>query len=150
MTSSSREALPARSPMPLTQTFHLARPGPDSGQGVGHGHAQVIVAMHADHRVFNLGHVLADLGYQILELMGQRVAHRVRDVDGGGAILKRHSHRSHIKVGIAAAGVLGGKLHIIAQALGQGHAGLSISLSTSSRLILSLYCRWMSEVAMNT
>ena len=48
MTTSSSEQLPARSPMPLIVHSIWRAPGADGGQAVGHGHAEVVVAMHAE------------------------------------------------------------------------------------------------------
>ena len=48
MTISSRAALPARSPMPLTVHSTWRAPAADRRQGIGHRQPQIVVAMHAD------------------------------------------------------------------------------------------------------
>jgi hypothetical protein len=48
ITISSSDALPARSPMPLTVHLDLTRAALHAGQAVGHREAQVVVAVHRD------------------------------------------------------------------------------------------------------
>ena len=51
ITTSSSEALPARSPMPLMRALHLPRAARDRRQRVGDRHAQIVVAVDRDHRL---------------------------------------------------------------------------------------------------
>ena len=41
--------------------LHLARPGVDPGQAVGHGQAQVVVAVHAHRGFVEAGHLLVQV-----------------------------------------------------------------------------------------
>ena len=69
------------------------------GERVRHRHAEVVVAMHAPHRLVGIGHLLADLADQLAELLRHRVPHRVRDVDGGGARVNHCLQHSHATIG---------------------------------------------------
>ena len=45
----------------VDRTLHLAGAGLDRRQAVGHGHAQVVVAVDADHRPVDVGHAVAEV-----------------------------------------------------------------------------------------
>ena len=93
----------------------------DSFQEVGHGQAQVVVAMHGDHRLADVGHMGVDAGDQGTKFSGCGVAHRVGNIDRGGPSRnRRFDHLVH-EFGIAAPGVLAGELHVFHQGAGIGH-----------------------------
>ena len=93
----------------------------DGLEEVGHGQTQVVMAMHGDHRLADVGHVGIDASNQGTKFSGRGVADRVGNVDRGGTSLDgRFDHLIH-ELGIAAPGVLTGKLHVVHQGAGIGH-----------------------------
>ena len=112
---------------PLAQAvdgaFDLGRAALDAGQGVGHGQAQVIVAVDRELDVPGLLHVLQDVGDQGLHLGGGGVAHGVGEVDHGRAVLNGDPDHLGQELQIGAGGVLGGKLHVRGILLGVGRHG---------------------------
>ena len=90
-------------------------------QEVGHRQAQVVVAVHRDHGLIDIGHVGVDAGNQLAELRRRGIAHRVGDVDRGGTGPdRRFDHLIH-ELRITAAGVLAGELHVVHQGAGVIH-----------------------------
>ena len=69
----------------VDRALDLPGAGLDGGQAVGHGQAQVVVAVDADHRLVDVGHALAERCDHAAHVGGRGVADRVGDVDGGGA-----------------------------------------------------------------
>ena len=65
--------------------LHLARAVEHAMERVGHGHAQVVVAVHADHGAFDSGDVLADAANQRAVLFRHGIAGGVGNIDHGGA-----------------------------------------------------------------
>ena len=61
--------------------FHLARAAFDGGQGIGHRHAQVVVAVRAEHHVFGARHRRDQALEQAAHLRRCGVAERIRHVD---------------------------------------------------------------------
>ena len=88
---------------------------------VGHRQAQVVVAMHRDHRLVDVGHLGIDTGDQLTEFRRGGVAHGVGDVDRGGTGADRRLDHLMHELRIAAAGVFAGELHIVDQRAGVGH-----------------------------
>src|SRR6266487_4995692 len=72
-------------PRALADAVHtgldLARARCDGGQAVGDGEAEVVVAMDGDARLVDVRHVLLNLADEVAELLGNRVADRIRNVD---------------------------------------------------------------------
>ena len=101
--------------------LHLGGSGLDAGEGVGHGHAQVVVAVDGDVHLLHARHVLPQVADQIPHLLGGGVAHGVGDVQGGGP----GGHGVGVAPGqkrpVGAGGVLGGELYIGAPGLRVGH-----------------------------
>ena len=99
----------------------LGGAGLHAGQGVGDGHAQVVVAVNGDVHVLDAGHMRPQVGDQLRHLHGRGVAHGVGDVQGGGA----GGHGVGVALGqerpLGTGGVLGGELNVIAQGLCIGH-----------------------------
>src|SRR5438309_587667 len=92
----------------------LPRPRPDGREGVGHGLAQVVVTVHGEHGLAAVLDVLPDLHDPVEPLLGNGVAHGVRDVDGAGPrVDDRLQHLAHV-VEVRAGGVLGRELHVLA------------------------------------
>ena len=80
ITTSSSEALPARSPMPLMHVSIWRAPALYRRQAVRDGEAEVVVAVHGDARLVDVRHVLLDVADELRELLRDRVADGVRDV----------------------------------------------------------------------
>ena len=148
ITISSSEALPARSPMPLMVHSTCRAPAMHRRQAVGHGHAQVVVAVNGDDGLVDVGHVLEDAADQRPELVRGGVADRVRDVDRGGAGRDGDLQRLVQEVRVGAGGVHGRELHVHAVALGPAVPWRGSLSSASSRLFWNWCTRWMSEVDM--
>src|SRR5687768_15615804 len=82
------------------------------GERVGHRHAEVVVAVHAPHRLVRVGHLLPDSPDEFAELLRHRVAHGVRDVDGGGAFLDHRLEHAAEEIEVGARPVLGRELDV--------------------------------------
>jgi hypothetical protein len=100
----------------------LARARLDRAQRVRHAESQIVVAMHRDHRLVDVRHAVPDHPDQIGEFLGVGVAHRVRDVDRGGAGLDRALDAAAQEIVLGARPVLAGPFHVVAVAPRAGHA----------------------------
>ena len=110
-------------PLPdaVDAAFHLTGAGFDGGQTVGHGQAQVVVAVDAERHLFDSRHPVLDVGEQLGEVGRDGVAHGVGDVDGGGPGADyRFQHLVQV-LRVGAGGVHGRKLHVVAVSLGPLH-----------------------------
>ena len=67
----------------------LAGAGDYRGQTVGHGHAQIVVAVDRQTHLADAAHVLAQIAEQLGKLIGYGVTDRVRNIHRGGAGLDR-------------------------------------------------------------
>ena len=123
MTTSSSEQLPARSPMPLIVHSICPAPASTAGQAVGHGQAQVVVAVDADHGLVDVRHALAERADHVGHVGGRGVADRVGDVDRGGAGVDGRLDHLAEEVGLGAGGVFGRELDVGAVAGRPLHAG---------------------------
>ena len=144
MTTSSSEALPARSPMPLivhstwrappvsaARVFATARPR-SSWQCV----------LHTTWS--ELGTRLIRPGEERLDLVGRRVADRVGQVDGLGARLDHRLDDVPQEVGIAARRILGGELHVVGEGARQAdrvHRHLEAVRARHAQLALEVQVR---------
>jgi len=99
--------------------LHLAGPGPHREERVGHGQAEVVVAMDAQHRT---GHVAAEPLDEPAVLLGQGVADGVGDVDHRSARLVHALHHLAQERVVAAGGILRGELHVGAESPRLAHA----------------------------
>ena len=54
-----QRAVPGPFAQAVDGALDLARAGLHGGQAVGHGHAQVVVTVDADHRLVDIGHAVA-------------------------------------------------------------------------------------------
>ena len=107
----------------VDSALYLTGPGPDGRQAVGHRQAQVVVAVHSDHRLVDVGHILQDAADEGLELVRDGVAHGVGDVDGGSAGVDALLHQLVDVVGVGAGSIHGGELHVGAVLRRPGHHG---------------------------
>ena len=117
---SSRAALPARSPMPLMAQLDLAGAAFDAGEGVGDGHAEIVVAVRGEDDVFDAGDAGLTHAEDRCVLGGRGVADGVWDVDGGGAGLDGDGDHLEEEVGVGAGAVFGGELDVVDEACGRG------------------------------
>ena len=69
----------------VDRAFDLAGARFHRGQAVGHGQAQVVVAMDADHGLVDVRHALAERADDVADVRRRGVADRVGNVDRGGA-----------------------------------------------------------------
>ena len=65
--------------------FHLAHAGPDGGERIGDRQAQIVVVVRGEDHLLGPRHPLAQHGEDAHHVLGQRIAHRIGDVDRGGA-----------------------------------------------------------------
>ena len=66
---------------------HSTWPGPfdDRREAIGHRQSQVIMAVHRDDRLAAVRHMFADPSDELAELLRNRIAHGIRNVDRAGA-----------------------------------------------------------------
>ena len=95
----------------------------DGGQAVGHGQAQVVVAVDADDHLVDAA-ARACLRWRMAAAywLGHGVADRVGDVDRGGAGVDGLFDHLGQEIELGAGGVLGRELDVVAVALGPLHA----------------------------
>ncbi len=97
----------------------LAGTGLNAGEGVGDGHAEIVVAVGGEDDVLSAG----DLGEKHAEgggvFFGRGVADGVGDVDGGGPGLDRNRDDFDEEVRVGAGGVFGGELDVVAEGAGE-------------------------------
>jgi hypothetical protein len=100
---------------PVDGAFDLARPADlHRCQGIGDRHAEVVVAVHAPHRLVRVGNPLPQATDELAELLRHGIADRIGDIDGGGAFLDYRLEHAAEEIGIGAAAVLGRKLDVLA------------------------------------
>ena len=132
----------------VDRALDLPRTGLDRAQGVGHGEAQIVVAVDRDHRLVDVGHVVPDLADEVGELLGIGIAHRVRDVDGGGTSLNGALDAAEEEVGLGARGIHAAPLDIVGVAPGAGDAldhALVDLLGIELELVLAMQRRGADE-----
>jgi hypothetical protein len=103
-----------------------------AGQRIGHRHAQVVVAVHRPDGLVGIGNALAQVADELAVELGDGVAHRVGDVDGGGAFGDHRFQHTAQEVGVRPVAVLGRKLDVAAQVARKAH-GLTGLLKTPGR-----------------
>ena len=121
----------------------------DAGERVGHRQPEVVVAVHRQRGVAQLRAALVEVDQEALELGGHGVADRVRDVDGGRALLdRRRDHLGH-EAAVGAGGVLAGELDVLDHGAretdGVDRRGHAPGRGPSAACTVM----WMSLVAMN-
>jgi hypothetical protein len=133
----------------VDRALHLGGARLHAGQRVGHGHAQVVVAVDGDVHLVDARHVFAQVGDEVAHLLGRGVAHGVGDVQRGGAGGDGVGVALGQESPVGAGGVLGGELDVVALGLGVGHH-LADAVQHLLAGHLSLYSMWMSLVARKT
>ena len=98
----------------VDRAFDLARAGPDTGQGVGDGHAEVVVAMHGVDGLVGVRHPLLNGAEHLEVLVGRRVADGIGQVDGRGAALDGGLDAAAQVVDVGARRVLGRPFDVVA------------------------------------
>ena len=98
--------------------FHLSRPGHYRAQRVGHGQAQIIVAMGGEDRLIGIGHAGDHIAEHGAIGGGRRIAHRVGQVDRRRPGVDRGFHRPAQEIRIRPRRILGRPFDIAAQVAG--------------------------------
>ncbi len=101
--------------------FDLPCPVLHSRKRVCGRQAQVVVAVDAENDVLAAFHVLAQIADQLAELFGRGVADGVGDVQRRRAGPNGDGQHLDQELGVAAAGVFGAELDVVAQAAGVLH-----------------------------
>src|SRR5712692_8372432 len=91
------------------------------GERVGDRHAEVVVAMHAPHRLVRVRYFFPDFSYQFAELLRYGITDGVGNVDGGRAFLDRRLEHAAQEVELRARAVLGRELDVRAGFPGVAH-----------------------------
>ena len=125
----------------------LAGPHLHGADGVGHREAQIVVAVHRDDGLIDVGYPVEQGLDDAGELGRYCVAHGVGDIDGASTGLDGGLHHAAQVVYRGAARILAGELHVVGVAAGMLDGVDPIS-STSSKLFFSLLSTWMEEVEM--
>ncbi len=120
ITTSSSEALPARSPMPLTVHSIWRAPAFTPASEIGDRHAEIVVAVGGEARHVGIGHAVAQHVEQREIFLRHGVADRVGDIDGGRAGIDRGFHAAAEEIVLGAGAVLGRPFHVIGVAAARG------------------------------
>ena len=86
--------------------FDLARAAVHAGQRIRHRHAEIVMAMHREHRLVGIRHALAHHAEQRRIFFRRRIADRVGDIDRGGAGIDRGLHAAAQEIVLGAGAVL--------------------------------------------
>ena len=89
----------------VDRPFDLPRSRANRCQGVGHGQAEVVVAVDADEGVVDVLDGVLQVANQLPILLGNGEADRVRDVQGGRAGLNDRAQEADHEVGVRPRGV---------------------------------------------
>ncbi|EEF93541.1 hypothetical protein CATMIT_01827, partial [Catenibacterium mitsuokai DSM 15897] len=119
----------------------LARAAFDRGQAVGHGQAQVVVAVGAEHRFFGVAHVGTQVFEQRADLAGRGVADGVGDVQRARAGGDRRAADLDQVLGLGAQRVLAGELDVVdiaARLLDRGDGAFQHLLPVQVELVLAV------------
>ena len=112
ITTSSREQLPARSPMPLMVHSTCSAPAWTAARELATARPEVVVAVHGDDRLFDVRHIFLQVADDVEVLGRDGVADGVGDVDGGGAGVDDRLDHPGEKGEPGTGRVLGGELHV--------------------------------------
>jgi hypothetical protein len=122
MTISSRAALPARSPMPVS--VHSTWRAPDHRrQRVCDRQTEIIMAMRAEGDAVDAAHLALQPPDQFEVFTGRGEADRIRHVDRAGTGLDDGAEQLDEEVGFGARRVFGRELDVLAQGTRLAHAG---------------------------
>ena len=138
--------MPARSPMPLM--VHSTCRAPAWTAASEFATARPRSLWQWTLMIARLPAAATSVGDHLAELVGRAVAHRVRDVDRGGARVDRRQRYLAQVLDAGARRILRRELHVVHVAPGEPHRRPPSPSSTCARVLRSLYCRWMSLVAM--
>jgi hypothetical protein len=94
----------------------------DASERVGDRHTKVVMAMHRPDRFVGVWNALAKVSNQLTEELGHRIAHRIGDVDGGGALADHVFNDPAQKINIRAAAVFRRKLHVVGELARETHS----------------------------
>ena len=126
---------------PVDRALDLTGARFDGGEGVGHGQAQIVVAVGAEHGPLAAGHALPHRAEHRRVFGGRGVAHGVGEVDRGGARVEGGADHAAEKVEVAARGVFGGDLDVVGVAPGALHRParpLETLLASEPQLVLEV------------
>ncbi len=98
-------------------------PRDDTGERVGDGHAEVVVAVRRPDHLVAARNLLAQTLDQGVVLLGHGVADGVGNVNGGGALLDGQLAAAIEHVPLGAGGVLGAPLDVVGVLAGARHTG---------------------------
>ena len=93
----------------------------DTGQGVRHSQAQIVVAVTAENRLLSIGDFGNELFNKRSILLGNSVADSVRDVNNRGSFLDGGFEDLGKIIDVASCGILGGEFHFFAQISGNSN-----------------------------
>ena len=104
----------------------LACAGLNAGEGVGDGHAEIVVAVGGEDDVLGARNLCEQHAEGGGVLVGRGVADGVGDVDGGRSGLDGDGDDLDEEVGVGAGGVFGGELDVVGEGAGEadGFGGL--------------------------
>ena len=106
----------------VDRALDLPRAVFDAGQAVGHGQAQIVVAMHADHGLVDVRHAFLQRANHAAIVRRRGVADGVGNVDRRRAgVDGRFDHLAQ-KIGLRAGGIFRRELDVVAIADGPFHA----------------------------
>ncbi len=105
----------------VDRTFDLSGPGFDRGERVGHREPEVVMAVRAEHDAVGVRNTLAHGAEHGSVLDGQRIAHRVREIDRRRPRGDRRLDHPAQEFEIGPRRVLGRELDVVGVATGPLH-----------------------------
>ena len=102
----------------VDRAFHLVGAGHDGGDGIGGGHAEVVVAVDADDRFFDIGRMFADIADQAGEFIRHGIADGIGNIDDCRSLPDGHAEDLRQKGPVAAGSVFRRKFHVGRQGAG--------------------------------
>ena len=101
--------------------FDLACARLNRRQRIGHRHAQIVVAVARPDDFTAVRHAVDDGADAFIPRRGNRIAHGIGNVDGGGARFDNGRENLHQEIVFGTHGVFGGKFHVIGIFFGDFH-----------------------------
>ena len=118
---------------PVDRALHLAAACPHAREGVGHSHAQVVVAVHRRGHLGQSRHEPVQLVPHLGVLVRHRVSDGVRHVDRRGALVERDLQHLGCERELRAGGVHRRELHVVAVRTRLRHGGARLALHVLAR-----------------